>query len=95
MRKDVSGSRGPSLHPVAVTPLLKLVGSGGTAVKPTELLQAVGDVIVDGVYNRMIWIKQAYIVCQLAYKMIYFYWTKFKLQGPSKILIGNDYLPSK
>ena len=49
MREDVSGSRGPSLHPVAVTPLLKLVGSGGTAVKPTELLQAVGDVIVDGV----------------------------------------------
>ena len=51
MREDVSGSRGPSLHPVAVTPLLKLVGSGGTAVKPTELLQAVGDVIVDGVYS--------------------------------------------
>ena len=51
MREDVSGSRGPSLHPVAVTPLLKLVGSGGTAVKPTELLQAVGNIIVDGVYS--------------------------------------------
>ena len=51
MRKDVSGSRGPSLHPVAVTPLLKLVGSGVPAVKLTDLLQAVGNIIVDGVYK--------------------------------------------
>ena len=51
MRKDVSGSRGPSLFPVAVTPLLKLVGSGVPAVKLTDLLQAVGNIIVDGVYK--------------------------------------------
>ena len=39
--------------------------------------------------------KGVEVVCQLAYKMIYFYRTKFKIRCPPNFSIGNHYLPSK
>ena len=48
------GAKVRLLHPAAIAPTLNAVGSGGTAMKPTELLQAVGEVIVDGVYSRKV-----------------------------------------
>ena len=49
--KYVSGSKVRLLSPAAICPTLNAVRSGSTAVDPTEVLQAVGEVIVDGVYS--------------------------------------------
>ena len=49
--KYVSKSKVQLLSPAAICPTLNAVRSGITAVDPTELLQAVGEVIMGGVYS--------------------------------------------
>ena len=49
--KTFPGAKVRLLHPAAIAPTLNAVRSGSTAVDPTEVLQAVGEVIMDGVYS--------------------------------------------
>ena len=49
--KYVSGSKVRLLSPAAICPTLNAVRSGIAAVDPTEVLHAVGEVIMGGVYS--------------------------------------------